>query len=177
MYYRVASQVDSPPTWRWISTVLTSLEALFWFLRLYRGLSQDHLRVFSSSSREDLEEQLVQENKGLGSNSVTAAQFQQERLIRSPEVVRGASACAGREDQVTLSIGVSTTPVLSERNIVEHTLRERSLSAPEKRRFEMEMGSGGDYDLPYTFTGPSSMPQVLAWVRLLARVQNGQLPS
>ena len=90
MYYRVAiqrqrEQLDRPPSWQWHSTVLSSLETLFQFLRLYSALPQDHLRVFFSSSQESLEEQLVQENKGLGSYSVTAAQFLQERLIRSPE--------------------------------------------------------------------------------------------
>src|SRR5215471_20501440 len=94
MYYRVAiqrqaDQLDRPPSWQWQSMVLSSLQALFQFLRLYSALPQDHLRVFSSSSRESLEEQLRQENKGLGSHSVTAAQFLQERMIRSPEGTQG----------------------------------------------------------------------------------------
>lgn len=31
------------------------------------------------------------------------------------------------------------------------------------------------HDLPYRFTGPSSQPQVLAWTKLLVRVQIGEL--
>src|SRR5215471_15190016 len=94
MYYRVAiqrqgDQLDRPPSWPWKSTVLSSLQTLFQFLRLYSALPQDHLRVFSSCSRESLEEQLMQENKGLGSHSVTAAQVLQKRMIRSPEGTRG----------------------------------------------------------------------------------------
>ncbi len=89
MYYRVAIQVDSFPTWQWKSTVLSELSTLFRFLRLYGALSQECLRVFSSSSREGLEEQLKQENQGLGSNAVTAAHFLRVRLIRPPEEVRG----------------------------------------------------------------------------------------
>src|SRR6266487_2435184 len=87
MYYRVAIQVEPSPLWQWKSTVLSSLNTLFQFLRLYRALPQDHLRVFSSSSQEGLKEQFVQENKGLGSNSVTAAQFLQKRMLCSLEVV------------------------------------------------------------------------------------------
>ncbi|HKF38973.1 MAG TPA: hypothetical protein VKB35_18900, partial [Ktedonobacteraceae bacterium] len=34
-------------------------------------------------------------------------------------------------------------------------------------------GAGGDHDLPYQFTLPTAMPQVLAWVKLLARVRQG----
>ena len=84
MYYRVATRVDSSPTWQWKSTTISSLNALFQFLRRYHELPQDHLRVFSASSHEDMDEQLARENNGLGSRSVTAAQFMQERMI-SPQ--------------------------------------------------------------------------------------------
>jgi hypothetical protein len=68
MYYRVAiqrqgDQLDRPPTWQWKSTALSSLQTLFQWQRLYGALPQDHLRVFSSASQQDLQEQLVQENK------------------------------------------------------------------------------------------------------------------
>src|SRR5215467_4503392 len=86
MYYRVAIQVDVAPTWQWKSTVLSSLSTLFQFLRLLRALPQDQLRVFSSSTREGLAEQFEEENQGLMSHSVTAAQFLRERMIRLPVV-------------------------------------------------------------------------------------------
>ena len=35
MYYRVATQVDPVPTWQWRSTVLSSLDTLFQFLRSF----------------------------------------------------------------------------------------------------------------------------------------------
>jgi hypothetical protein len=50
-----------------------------------------------------------------------------------------------------------------------------SRSALERRREELESGAGGDHDLPYTFVLPPSMPQVKAWVRLLARIRRGEL--
>ena len=79
MYYRVAIQVDASPTWQWKSTALSSLNILFHWLQYYRVLPHDRLRIFSSSSREELNEQLVRENQGLGSTSVPAIQFLQER--------------------------------------------------------------------------------------------------
>jgi hypothetical protein len=82
MYYRVAIQVDASPTWQWKSTTLSSLNAVFQFLRRFHDLPQERLRVFSSSEG-DLGEQLATENNGLGSHSVTAAQFMQERGICS----------------------------------------------------------------------------------------------
>jgi hypothetical protein len=85
MYYRVAIQADASPTWQWKSTTLSSLDPLFQFLRRFHDLPQDHLRVFSSASRDELGEQLVGENNGLGSHSVTAAQFLQERMLGSQQ--------------------------------------------------------------------------------------------
>ena len=52
---------------------------------------------------------------------------------------------------------------------------ESSRSPLEKRREELERGEGGDHDLPYRFMLPTSLPQVLAWVKLLARVPQGHL--
>ena len=85
MYYRVAIQADASSTWQWKSTTLSSLLPLFQFLRRFHDLPQDRLRVFSSSSREEMEEQLVRENNGLGSDSLTAAEFLQERMLGSQQ--------------------------------------------------------------------------------------------
>src|SRR5260370_21712076 len=98
MYYRVAIQVDERD-WRWVSTVLSSLDTIFRFLRLYRAFPQDRLRVFSSSSRESLHEQLARENSGRESHSVTAAQFLRERLLSSGERRQAALARQTRDDQ------------------------------------------------------------------------------
>ena len=175
MYYRVAIQVDSVPTWQWKSTVLSSLDTLFRFLRLYGALPQECLLVFSSSSREGLEEQLVQENTGLGSPSVTAAHFLQERLIHSPEVTRGTPEREGGAYQQMTSIAVATQPSVNERSREGSSLVGRGMSALESRRLALELGPGGDHDVPYRFVLPPSMPQVLAWMRLLARIQRGEL--
>jgi hypothetical protein len=85
MYYRVAIQADASTTWQWKSTELSSLLPLFQFLRRFHDLPQDRLRVFSSSSCEEMDEQLMRENSGLGSDSVTAAQFLQERMLGSQQ--------------------------------------------------------------------------------------------
>lgn len=81
MYYRVAIRHDASPAWQWKSTTISSLNALFQFLRRFEKLPQDSLRVFSSSCIEEMEEQLARENNGSGSRSVTAAQFRQERMM------------------------------------------------------------------------------------------------
>ena len=153
MYYRVAIQVDASPTWQWKSTVLSSLNILLHWLQFYRAFPHDRLRIFSSSSREALNEQLVRENQGLASTSVPATQFLQERMI------------APRGNEQTASMAAASRP----------SPYESSRSPLEKRREELERGAGGDHDLPYRFILPTSLPQVLAWVKLLARVQQGDL--
>ena len=177
MYYRIAIQrgkdhLDRPVTWQWKSTALSSLQSLFQVLRLYGPLPQEHLRVFSSHTPEGLEEQLRQENSGLGSASATAAQFLQQRLIQSGGVT---SACGAREHEGTTSIAVSTETRLDESGGAAYVLAERSMSRLSRRRLEHELGAGGDHDVPYHFALPPPMPQVLAWMRLLGRVQRGEL--
>ena len=185
MYYRVAiqrpgDQLDRPPSWQWQSTVLSSLETLFQFLRLYSALPQDRLRVFSSSSCDALGKQLMQENKGLGSHSVTAAQFLQERLIRSPERTRGTperNEGANRRWQPQLSgvIAAPSQPSVKENGKEGTGLVATDASSLERRRLELERGPGGDHAVPYRFALPACLPQVLAWMRLLARAHRGEV--
>jgi hypothetical protein len=165
MYYRVAIQVDASPTWKWKSTALSSLNILIHWLQYYRVLPHDRLRIFSSSSQEELNEQLVRENQGLESPSVPATQFLQERRI-APQGMGGQEA-AGETRANERAASIAALPGLS--------LAESSSSPLDERREEIERGAGGDHDLPYQFTLPTSTPQVLAWLKLQVRVQQGDL--
>jgi len=185
MYYRVAwyqsaIQVHPLSGWQWKSTVLSSLQTLFQLLRLYSALPQDRLRVFSSSSCEDLDEQLLQENQGLGSHSVTAAQFLQERMIRSPEGTRGTPERDEGADRRWLPSSMGATLARNHPLVKEYGKEENGLVVPgastlERRRFEFEGGPGGDHDVPYRFALPACLPQVLAWMRLLAKVHREEV--
>ncbi len=159
MYYRVAIQVKTQPPWKWQSTVLSSLGSLLQWLQFYRAFPHERLRIFSSPSREELNEQLVRENQGRSSTSVPATQFLQARGIAPRGAVREAGAGGARAHERTPSIPAETGGTPS----------DSCMSSLEKRREELERGAGGDHDLPYQFTLPTSMPQVLAWVKLLAR--------
>lgn len=179
MYYRIAIQNDSSSFWQWKSTILSSLDALFRLLRVYSALPQDCLRVFSSRSREEMDDLLARENIGLASASVTAERFLKERGIRLPTTIRAASEHWIQENQGARPVAVSATLLLNEGNAAEpaYAQEEWGLSALERRRFELEGGAGGDHDVPYTFTFPVSIAQVLAWTKLLAKVQSGELES
>ena len=119
MYYRVAIQTGASSTWQWKSTTLSSLLPLFQFLRRFHDLPQDHLRVFSSSSREEMDEQLKRENNGLGSDSVTAAEFLQERMLGSKQ---GTSATE------------STGPALNESSSETVTREMSAAGSPGSRQ-------------------------------------------
>ena len=175
MYYRVAIQANPSSPWQWRSTILSSLDTLFQWLRLYRALPQDHLRVFSASSCEGIGEQFVRENKGFRSSSVTATQFLHEKRISLQEGAGGMSVHRTRGNKAKASISVATNPSLNKSSTGVHGLDERGMSSLERRRVEVELGVGGDHNLPYTFVLPRSLPQVLAWTRLLAKVHTGEL--
>ncbi len=86
-YYRSALQDRQTTKWTWKTTAVTSLQAVFQLLRGYSMLPQDTIRVFTASSKEELNELLSRQNNHLASSSVTAAQFLQERHIAGGEQV------------------------------------------------------------------------------------------
>ncbi len=174
MYYRVAIQADTSTRWRWCSTVVSSLDTLLRFFRLnYAPL--EHLLVFSSGSCEELDEQLSRENQGLPSKAVTAAQCLRERMMWSAEGSRSASESGTRGVEREESLPVTREHALNESSPGPSVLDVRGSSVLEQRRVELERGAGADHDAPYRFSLPTSLPQVLAWLRLQARVQDGEL--
>ena len=175
MYYRLALRSKSAPEWYWKSTVLTSLGAVLQLLRLYRALPHERLLVCSAPSRERLSEMLSRANDGLESGAVTAAQFLQERLIHPSVGTQSSSPWRRQEKQETTSVAVATHALLTEGGLAVMDSDAAVGNALEQRRRTLEEGAGGDHDAPYAFALPQSLPQVLAWVRLLARIQRGEL--
>lgn len=175
MYYRIAIQRGQSPLWKWYSTVLRSLNSVLFFFHFYHALPLERLRVFSSSSREELNEQLMWENKGVASNSVPAVHFLRQRLIHVPEMPAEVSAHEPGEQRETAIGGIASKRSCNECSTQAHALVEKSMPVLDRRRGEAECGAGGDHDLPYTFTLPGSWPQVRAWIRLQASVHTGEL--
>jgi hypothetical protein len=111
-YYRFAIRDRHTATWNWTTTALTSLQAVFHQLGRYSAMPQDRLRVFTASSPEEMHQQLAQENNGLGSHSITAAHFLQERLLTlqqdtsHPGALSSSSNVSGRESYTHEERGV-----------------------------------------------------------------------
>jgi len=129
IYYRVACQGERNTSWKWSSTSLTSLSALLALLKMYTTVPREHIRVFFSTSVEEMDEMLTRENQGLVSTSVTA-----DQLLSGP-----------------------------------------GMNAMDIMRLELELSQPGDHDAPYAFTLPTSVREALAWTKLLAKVQCGEL--
>ena len=115
--------------WHWRSIVLTSLHTVLGLLNMYRCVPREHIRVFLSTSPEQMDAMLSRANQGLLSTAITTDQLWDKHCTSWIEV----------------------------------------------RRLEMELGAGGDHDQAYTWSLPSSGPQVLAWTKLLVRVQQGDV--
>lgn len=177
IYYRVAIKADQLDPWRWRSTILTSLDALFGFLKLYGMVPTDQIRVFFSSSVEYLDPMLYRENEGLASNSIPAEELLKgKRSINTVEMARLEMELGAIESRKMVESAVSATQAtqsLNERYV--NSLYATSNNSLDIRRLQLEIGSTGDHDLPYEFSLPSSMPQALAWAELLVKVHMGEL--
>ncbi len=112
--------------WRWKSSTLTSLDGVLGLLNLYRCVPREHIRVFLSSSTEQMEEMLSRANDGLLSTAITVDQlWDRYRVnwieVRRLEVELGAG---GDHDQAyTWSLPPSGPQVLAWTRL--QALRER----------------------------------------------------
>jgi hypothetical protein len=174
IYYRVALQADQSNPWRWKSTVLTSLNALFGFLKLYSMLPRDSVRVFYSSSVECMDVMLERENNGLASNSITAEQLMTgRRSIHSLEMALLEKELGLLTNREKIATSISTAQSLNERNV--KSSYEECDNSLDLRRSELEFGASADHDIPYEFELPTLIPQALAWIDLLEKVHSGKL--
>lgn len=175
MYYRVAIQTNSLPAWKWKSTVLSSLDILFQFLRLHHSIPANRLRIFTSPSQENMNEMLSRENEGFGDYSVTAEQFLRARHLHvwetgKPEPIQ-QEAHTTTEDKAPKS----PQPSLPASGMTINHVPAFTSNPLDRKRQEIEFGPGGDHDCPYTFTLPQSIPEMLAWIKLLEKVQGSSI--
>ena len=176
-YYRMALQNQQTTAWFWKTSALTSLQAVFQLLRSLSALPQNHIRVFTASSKEDLNEMLRCENANVASGSATMAQFLQERKLQVPGRVQSAPGQRVAEQVVRQATTVAITSPLHEHRTTIGFSGSSDMSSLEKKRLEIECGPGSDHDTPYRFTLPTCTPQLLAWIRLQSQVQAGELQS
>jgi hypothetical protein len=176
-YYRVAMRIHAAQDWQWKSTVLGTLETLLGWLRLYRMVPVDQLRVFSATSKEELNEQLQELNLGLASASVPVANFLHERNMSREGLTGIAPAWKLPEHRRTPEFIIDPAPNVPcvERTGAVRPLYEQNTNHMDRQRMAFESGVGGDHDTTYSFTYPSSMPQVIVWLSLMRQIRSGEL--
>jgi hypothetical protein len=165
-YYRLALLTPQTRHWCWKTTALTSLQTVFHWLRIYRAFPQDHLRVFSSHSKEGLEEMFTSEKRGVPSGSVSAAQFLSERQMQVPQRTPGVPMQKTTVSRLDPSSASATNQANEKHSTMLFLPKESHVSVLDQKRLELERGPGGDHNVVYCFSLPQSLPQVRAWIRL-----------
>jgi hypothetical protein len=74
--------------WGWKSSLLISLDGVLDLLKMYHCMPKEHIRVFLSSSAEQMEEMLSRANQGLLSTAVTMDQLWDKHCMSWIEVRR-----------------------------------------------------------------------------------------
>ena len=166
IYYRLAYQKSQADLWTWKTTVLTSLPPVLQWLRIYGSFPQDRIRVFSSPAKENLEKMLLRENCSLPSGSVTAEQFLRDKHMQVPQRTQDTSTQETTEQKSDASIAFLSE---YENSTMPFPPNKRGMDFLDRKRMEIEQGAGGDHDIPYHFTLPIFMPQLLAWIRLQSK--------
>ena len=116
IYYRVALQGKQSGTWRWKSSTLTSLHGVLGLLNLYRCVPREHIRVFLSSSPEQMDAMLNRANQGLLSTAITVDQLWDKHCISWIEVRRlevELGAGCDHDQPYTWSLPPSSSHVLA----------------------------------------------------------------
>ncbi len=116
IYYRVACQGECDPSWKWSSTSLTSINALLALLKMYTTVPREHIRVFFSTSVEEMDEMLTRENQGLVSTSVTADQLLSGQGMNTMDIMRlelELSQSGDHDAPYTFELPVSIREVLT----------------------------------------------------------------
>ncbi len=88
IYYRVALRGSQSAAWRWKSSPLTSFDDVLGVLKVYRCMPREHIRVFLSTSPEQMDTMLKRENQGLLSTAITVDQLWDRYRVSWIEVRR-----------------------------------------------------------------------------------------
>jgi hypothetical protein len=170
--------------------MLSTPGTLFDFLHIYNRVPKNRLRVFFATSLGFINEMLVRENSGLLSNSITVEEFLKSgRRIDGQHIKELEFELGFQENKALIARSVITRKLGDESSSLQATSSFESANSVTSEvrgsnresnlmrlmREETEWSKGGDYDTPYTFALPVFLPQALAWARLLAKVQRGEL--
>ena len=178
-YYRLARHNRQTTQWTWKTTAVSSLQALFQLLRIYRLLPQDGIRVFTAThGLPETNRAIPEPEQGAADQSLSAAAAQPDASVVTRAKAVWDEYITRRAAQLAQQ-GASVNPSssLSESITTPEAPASSGMSVLEHKRLEIEGGPGGDHDTPYRFALPISMKEGLAWAHLQSRVQAGELAA
>jgi hypothetical protein len=173
MYYRVAIRLDGSPHWYWESRIIATLDALLRVLRLYRTMPGEHVNVFRSTSVAGLDLMLAHANEGLTCDTLTVDQVLDGEWSMNQCEMKPLEAELRTHESGDTGEAPSGEPALQGKSI--HTTFVERVDSLDMRRLALELGTPDDHDAPYQFTFPTTLSQTLVWVKLLTRVNLGEL--
>jgi hypothetical protein len=126
---------------------------------------------------------LVRENSGFLSNSITLAEFLRSgKRIDGQNIRQIESELDLHESRELIARSANTRKLGDESSSLQATSTGEAANSivsetgvVRLRREEFEWSRGGGFDTPYAFALPVSTREALAWTRLLAMVQRGEL--
>lgn len=140
IYYGIAVHTKHAPTWRWMTTKLTSMHAVLTYLQTYRCPAYAQLRIFFAFSEGALEDMLTAENRGDASFSVTPeyllSRGQPELLAEGPSA---EAQILARQQTLTLTASAAAMNGLEAPTV---PLPSGGSTLLEARRLELELGTG-----------------------------------
>jgi hypothetical protein len=128
--------------------------------RVSAQTDQQETEIVASATREmhKTAERIQQE----ADNATWAKEvWEKHRALQAKQKETGSVTASLLHDQLTTAV----------------TLSSLGMNYQEKKRLEIELGQGGDHDMPYLFTLPITQKERLAWIRLQQQVQAGELLS
>jgi hypothetical protein len=66
--------------------------------------------------------------------------------------------------------GLITSSLTADQFLTGHRINTQEVT-----RLELELSTAGDHDAPYEFALPATLPQLLAWTKLMVKVRSGEL--
>ena len=174
-YYRIAIRALPSTTLRWLTTHVSSLQAVSNWIQTYRCLSP-RLRIFCAPSVDNLDAMLRDENRGQKVTSLSVEGIFREwrGAPRTHTQVASRPQVLPRQGSTSSPIATVGIPLVSGTHLT-YSASDVHLSTLDSHRLALEQGVGGDHDMPYVFAFPRAAKEYLAWIRLRARIQGREL--
>jgi hypothetical protein len=126
LYYRLALWEGQSVAWRWKSNLLSSLHPVLGLLNMYRCMPKERIRVFLSTSPEQMEAMRSSANQGSLSTAITTDQLWDKHCVSWIEVRRleiELGAGCDHDQPYTWSLPPSGSHLLAWANLLARCVR------------------------------------------------------